>query len=75
MADGGVVFLDEIGELAPALQVKLLRVLQEREFERVGGNQPIKVNIRADCGHQLQSGAGGARRQLSARTCITAWLY
>ena len=46
VADGGVVFLDEIGELAPALQVKLLRVLQEREFERVGGIQTIKVDIR-----------------------------
>ena len=46
IADGGVVFLDEIGDLAPALQVKLLRVLQEREFERVGGTHPIKVNIR-----------------------------
>ena len=46
VAEGGVVFLDEIGELAPALQVKLLRVLQEREFERVGGTHSIKVNIR-----------------------------
>ena len=46
IADSGVVFLDEIGELAPALQVKLLRVLQEREFERVGGIHPIKVDIR-----------------------------
>ncbi len=46
VADGGVVFLDEIGELAPALQVKLLRVLQEREFERVGGTHAIKVDIR-----------------------------
>ncbi len=46
IAHGGVVFLDEIGELAPALQVKLLRVLQEREFERVGGTRPIAVNIR-----------------------------
>ena len=46
VADGGVVFLDEIGELAPTLQVKLLRVLQEREFERVGGMHPIKVDIR-----------------------------
>jgi len=46
VADGGTVFLDEIGELAPALQAKLLRVLQEREFERVGGTRPIKLNIR-----------------------------
>ncbi len=46
MADGGVVFLDEIGELAPALQVKLLRVLQGREFERLGGTQTIFVDIR-----------------------------
>ena len=46
MADGGVVFLDEIGELAPQLQVKLLRVLQEREFERVGGTHSIKLDIR-----------------------------
>jgi Nif-specific regulatory protein len=46
IADGGVVFLDEIGELAPGLQVKLLRVLQEREFERVGGTHPTKVSIR-----------------------------
>ncbi len=46
IADGGVVFLDEIGELAPALQVKLLRVLQEREFERLGGSRPISIDIR-----------------------------
>ena len=46
VADGGVVFLDEIGELAPTLQVKLLRVLQEREFERVGGTHPIKIDVR-----------------------------
>ena len=46
MANGGVVFLDEIGELAPALQGKLLRVLQERQFDRVGGVRPIPVDIR-----------------------------
>jgi len=46
VAEGGTVFLDEIGELAPTLQAKLLRVLQEREFYRVGGTKPIRVHIR-----------------------------
>ncbi|MEP6919716.1 MAG: sigma 54-interacting transcriptional regulator [bacterium] len=46
IAEGGTVFLDEIGELAPALQVKLLRVLQEHEFERVGGTRTIPTDIR-----------------------------
>jgi len=46
IADGGTVFLDEIGELSSSLQIKLLRVLQEREFERVGGTQTIKVDLR-----------------------------
>lgn len=46
LADGGTIFLDEVGEVAPDVQVKLLRVLQENEFERVGGSQTIRVNVR-----------------------------
>jgi len=63
VADGGTVFLDEMGELAPTIQAKLLRVLQEHEFERVGGTRPIKVNIRLiaatnkDLGEAIQSGS------------------
>ena len=46
LADGGTIFLDEVGELASDTQVALLRVLQEREFERVGGQHPVRVDVR-----------------------------
>ena len=49
LANGGTLFLDEIGDVSPSFQAKLLRVLQEREFERVGGNRPVKVDVRLIC--------------------------
>lgn len=73
-ADSGVVFLDEIGELAPALQVKLLRVLQEREFERVGGNHPIKVDVRViaatNCNLEEAVRNGAFRKDLYYRLAV-----
>jgi Nif-specific regulatory protein len=46
IAEGGTVFLDEVAEMEPKLQVKLLRVIEEREFDRIGGTRPIKLNVR-----------------------------
>jgi len=62
-ADGGTIFLDEIGELSSEMQTALLRVLQEREFERVGSNQPISVDVRvlAATNQDLEAAVGAGR--------------
>lgn len=62
-ADGGTLFLDEVGELSPSAQSKLLRVIQERSFERVGSNETVQVNVRIlaathrDLGEMVERGA------------------
>ena len=71
MADGGTLFLDEIGELTPEVQVKLLRFLQEQTFERVGGSETIKVNVRliaaTNCNIEVRVSEGSFREDLFYR--------
>ncbi|HQR31485.1 MAG TPA: sigma 54-interacting transcriptional regulator [Blastocatellia bacterium] len=76
IADGGTIFLDELGEMSPLLQAKLLRVLQEQEFERVGGTRPIKVDVRliAATNRDLESAIkdGGFRQDLYYRLNVVS---
>ena len=67
-------FLDEIGDTTPAIQVKLLRVIQEREFRRVGGTQDVKVDVRIVAATNRDLGKGGGRRRLSGKTSIIDWM-
>lgn len=76
LADGGTIFLDEIGEMDPALQTKILRVLEERRFERLGGEAPISVDVRIlaathrDLGNLVRR--GGFREDLFYRLNVVA---
>ncbi|MDZ7372337.1 MAG: sigma-54 dependent transcriptional regulator [candidate division KSB1 bacterium] len=73
-ANGGTLFLDEIGEMTPATQVKILRVLQERRFERLGGTRPVEVDVRIisatnkDLAEEVRR--GNFRQDLYYRICV-----
>ena len=71
-ADGGTIFLDEIGELPAETQVSLLRVLQEREFERLGSNQPIAIDVFITLATPIAISNSASRSARFAPTCSTA---
>ena len=74
LADGGTIFLDEIGDISPAMQVKLLRILQEGAFERVGGEETIHVDVRiisaTNKNIKREIEAGRFREDLYYRLCV-----
>ena len=72
LAHQGTLFLDEVGDIPPELQPKLLRVLQEQEFERLGGTKTIKVDVRLVAATQPRPGADGRRRPLPRRPLLPA---
>ena len=71
LADGGTIFLDEVGDLHEASQAKLLRILQDGELQRVGGEQPIRVTRPRRLGDQPPARRADRARAGSARICTT----